>query len=86
MPKLKELVCDQIDEQIFMQDGARPHTSDFSLMNLSENFPGRIISDRLDKFWPPSSPDLIPCDSSLGPNTQYKILKTVNKYNNNASI
>lgn len=50
---------------VFQQDGARPHTSDFSLRALMRLFPGGIISDRTDFFWPPNSPDLSPLDFFL---------------------
>ena len=50
-------------EQIwFMQDGARPHTTNDCLEFLQLKFQNRVISNRLDFFWPPKSPDLNPLD------------------------
>ena len=49
----------------FMQDGARPHTTNDCLTFLNEKFNNRVISDRLDLFWPPKSPDLNPLDFSI---------------------
>ena len=51
----------------FMQDGARPHTTDDVLSFLNEKFHNRVISDKLDLFWPPKSPDLNLCDTFLWP-------------------
>ena len=51
----------------FMQDGARPHTTDDVLSFLKEKFHNRVISDKLDLFWPPKSPDLNLCDTFLWP-------------------
>ena len=44
------------------QDGAAPHCSTECLAFLSEKFPGRIISRRMEHFWPAHSPDLSPLD------------------------
>ena len=46
----------------FQQDGARVHTSYENLSFLKEKFHGRVISDKLDFYWPPKSPDLNPLD------------------------
>ena len=70
-------------KQWFQQDGAKPHTADYSLINLAEFFENRIISDRLEYFWPPSSPDLNECDCSLLPNPKSIIYKSITKYDKN---
>jgi len=49
-------------EQIFMQDGATPHTSRISMDWLSENFGPRVISKNAEFEWAPYSPDLNPLD------------------------
>lgn len=46
----------------FQQDGATCHTSRESLEFLTFVFPGRVISGKLETFWPPHSPDLNPLD------------------------
>lgn len=59
------------DTSYFMQDGAKPHTSNQTLEFLHQHFEGRIISDKYQqKFdcglsWPAYSPDLNPCDFFL---------------------
>lgn len=69
IPKLEELGL--LDESWFMQDGARPHTSNENLQFLNTAFGGRVISNRFTiNFdsgleWPPYSPDLNPCDFFL---------------------
>lgn len=60
-----------LNEDWFMQDGARPHTANVVLDYLNEFFGNRIISNRYpERFnsgfnWPPRSPDLNPCDFFL---------------------
>lgn len=57
--------------QWFQQDGARPHTTNEVLDFLNQKFGNRVISNRFpDRFgggflWPPTSPDLNPCDFYL---------------------
>ena len=57
--------------QWFQQDGATPHTTDEVLTFLHRHFNRRVISNRYpDLFnaglkWPPTSPDLNPCDFFL---------------------
>ena len=46
----------------FQQDGARVHTTNDRLAFLQDKFQGRVISNRLDFFWPAKSPDLNPLD------------------------
>ena len=41
---------------------ARPHTTNDCLEFLQLKFQNRVISNRLDFFWPPKSPDLNPLD------------------------
>lgn len=65
IPKLKELVGDKFDEQVFQQDGASSHTAKNTLDLLKKYFNERIISNKLDTFWPPYSPDLNCCDFFL---------------------
>ena len=45
----------------FQQDGARSHTSAFSLNYFEENLPDNAELLKPD-FWPPNSPDLNPKD------------------------
>ena len=40
------------------QDGAPAHASNVSINYLRRQFPGRLISRRVDFLWPPRSPDL----------------------------
>ena len=46
---------------IFQQDGARSHTSKFTLRYLSDNLPAAAKLLTPD-YWPPNSPDLNPMD------------------------
>lgn len=56
---------------IFQQDGAKPHTSDETLLFLRRHFKNRVISNRFRALfncgwmWPPYSPDLNPPDYFL---------------------
>lgn len=60
-----------LDETYFMQDGAKPHTSNVLMDYLNENFEERVISGRYrERFgyglsWSAYSPDLNPCDFFL---------------------
>lgn len=84
IPELLKIVgTENLSKQWFQQDGARPHTSDFSLKVLSEFFGNRIISDRCEFIWPPSSPDLNLCDFALWPNTKSLIYKKTKKFDKN---
>ena len=48
-------------DYIFMQDGARSHTSKVTLTYLQEHCHELLKPD----FWPPNSPDLNPCDYAV---------------------
>ena len=48
-------------DYIFMQDGARSHTSKVTLAYLDEHCYELLKPD----FWPPNSPDLNPCDYAI---------------------
>ena len=50
------------DGQWFMQDGPKPHTTNDCLEFLQEKFQNRVVSNRLEFFWPAKSPDLNPLD------------------------
>ncbi len=65
VPKLRDLVGDKFDDQIFMQDGASPHTAKQTMELLKKYFGEKIISIRCEDIWPPYSPDLNPCDFFL---------------------
>jgi hypothetical protein len=62
VPKLKELVGDDFENQVFMQDGASPHTAKATLELLKKHFGSRIISNKSEFIWPPNSPDMNLCD------------------------
>ena len=70
-PSLRRAVGDRFENMWFMQDGARPHTSNETLRSLHEIFETRVISQRFVNSynggmeWPPYSPDLNPCDYFL---------------------
>ena len=49
------------NDYIFMQDGARSHTSKYSLEFLHKNTPELLEPD----MWPPNSPDLNPLDYGM---------------------
>jgi hypothetical protein len=65
IPKLHELCGLDISNQVFMQDGASPHTAKATLNFLRSYFGENIISNNTDNIWPPYSPDLNPCDYFL---------------------
>jgi hypothetical protein len=75
VPKLKELTVDEFEDQIFMQDGATPHTAKATLELLKKYFGSRIISYKTENFWPPNSPDLNICDFYLWEDTKDKVFK-----------
>jgi len=67
-PKFSDLP--DIEDHIFMQDGAPPHylypVRAWLNQNLADQWVGRGTSlDRCKVIWPPRSPDLTPCDFSL---------------------
>ena len=59
----------------FQQDGAPPHTTAQCLKFLSEKFSGRVISNKTDFPWPPSSPDLNPLDFWFWGMAEKKVLE-----------
>lgn len=56
---------ENIDELIFMQDGAPPHFALVVREWLDARFPGRWLGRRGPHEWPSRSPDLTPCDFFL---------------------
>lgn len=61
-PKIEE---NNLHELWFQQDGATCHTMTDTIALLRQKFPGRVISRRGDKEWPPRSCDLSPLDYFL---------------------
>lgn len=61
-PELDDI---DVDDVYFQQDGATCHTSNDTIALLREKFPGRVISRRGDRNWPPRSCDLTPLDFFL---------------------
>ena len=59
---------------IFQQDGARSHTSKFTLRYLDDNLPddSEVL---LPEDWPPHSPDLNPLDYSIWSSLGRKVYK-----------
>jgi len=56
---------ENIDELVFMHDGAPPHFALIVHPWLDQNFPGRWLGRRGPHEWPARSPDLTPCDFFL---------------------
>ena len=54
-----------IEDLIFMQDGAPPHFAIVVREWLNEHFPGRWLGRRGPHEWPARSPDLTPCNFFL---------------------
>ncbi len=75
VPKLNELTGDEFEDQIFMQDGATPHTAKSTLELLKKYFGDRIISYKTENFWPLNSPDFNICDFYLWGDTKDKVFK-----------
>ena len=67
---------DNIDDLIFMQDGAPPHFALTVRAWLDQHFSGRWLGRRGPHEWPPRSPDLTPCDFYLWGYTKEEVLKT----------
>ena len=65
IPKLIQKYGPDFTEHIFCQDGASCHTAKTTLNLLEQHFGDNIISNKIDNFWPPYSPDLNPCDFYL---------------------
>ncbi len=53
---------ENIEDLIFMQDGALPHFAFVVREWLNAHFPGRWMGRRGPHEWPARSPDLTPCD------------------------
>ena len=51
---------DNIEDLIFMQDGAPPHFAIVVRENLNARFPGKCMGRRGSYEWPARSPDLTP--------------------------
>ena len=61
-------------EFIFQQDGARSHTSKYTISYISNNLP--VNADLLlPEDWPPRSPDLNPMDYSIWSSLARKVYK-----------
>jgi hypothetical protein len=60
IPELTSRKC--LDQIIFQQDGAPPHTSILVHQLLREYFNNRVISNGLEIKWPPRSPDFSQSD------------------------
>ena len=56
---------ENIDELVFMHDGAPPHFALSVRAWLDQKFPGRWLGRRGPHEWPARSPDLTPCDFFL---------------------
>ena len=67
---------DNIDDLIFMQDGAPPHFALTVRAWLDQHFSGRWLGRRGPHEWPPRSPDLTPCDFYLWGYTKEEVYKT----------
>lgn len=59
-PKVRNIASRK--QVYFMQDGAKPHTTQMNLDYLKDKFQGRLISNKTAIIWPPNSPDLNPLD------------------------
>ena len=56
---------DNIEDLIFMQDGAPPHFAIVVREWLNAQFPGKWMGRRGSYEWPARNPDLTPCDFFL---------------------
>ena len=56
---------ENIDELVFMHDGAPPHFALSVRAWLDRKFPGRWLGRRGPHEWPARSPDLTPCEFLL---------------------
>ena len=59
---------------IFQQDGARAHTSKYTIAYIDKNFPPNV-DILLPEDWPPHSPDLNPLDYSIWSSLARKVYK-----------
>jgi hypothetical protein len=64
LPSLKRKGID-LGQAWYQQYGAAHHTAGKVIEWLDENFPGRYLSYRTERIWPPHSPDLNPLDFFL---------------------
>ena len=67
---------DNIDDLIFMQDGAPPHFALTVRAWLDQHFSGRWLGRRGPHEWPPRSPVLTQCDFYLRGYTKEEVYKT----------
>lgn len=67
---------DNIDDLIFMQDGAAPHFALVVRDWLDTTFPERWLGRRGPHEWPARSPDLTPCDFFLWGWAKEEVYKT----------
>lgn len=67
IPQMRSRMTSDADWDVWQQDGASSHTSAATISFLEENFPFIVSKNSPDPDlqWPPSSPDLNPCDSFL---------------------
>ena len=68
LPQLGE----NLPDYIFQQDGAPAHTARSTVEYLEAQCPGRFIEPTM---WPPSSPDLNPCDYYLWSALEQKVYR-----------
>jgi DDE superfamily endonuclease len=68
LPRLNE----KDPNYIFQQDGAPAHTARSTVQYLEERCPGRFLEPNI---WPPSSPDLNPCDYYLWSALEQKVYR-----------
>ena len=67
---------DNIDNLIFMQDGAPPHFAITVHAWLDQHFSGKWMGQHRPHKWPTRSPDLTSCDFYLWGYTKEKVYKT----------
>ena len=70
-----EAVLNDIEQKIWMQDGATCHTTNRVLDFLKSKFADRIISRRTAIPWPACSPDINPLDYSFWGMCEQEIIK-----------
>ena len=62
------------EDYVFQQDGARSHTSKYSIGYLDDHLPASATF-LLPEDWPPHSPDLNPMDYSIWSSLAHKVFK-----------
>ena len=67
---------ENIEEILFIHDGAPPHYAGPVRSWLDDKFSGRWIGRRGPTQWPPRSPDLTPCDFFLWGWAKEEVYKT----------